>query len=146
MRNLPESALRSKRPHCALASSRVQRRRPLTDVSSSARRPRPEYARLVLTRARARASHRPPPFLVAVLWLAVLPAVASGSSAPRVVAASHVPLVAAAGDRIAVTAKVAGTGKRVVLGLVLGSPQGSATGGLALGKGVAFSRRGTRRV
>jgi hypothetical protein len=98
----------------------------------------------VITRARAR--DRLPLFLVAVLWLAVLPAAANGASAPRVVAASHVPLVAAAGDRIAVTAKVAGTGKRVVLGLVLGSPQGSATGGLALGKGVTFSRRGARRV
>ena len=75
-----------------------------------------------------------------------MPAVANGASAPRVVGASHVPLVAAAGDRIAVTAKVAGTGKRVVLGLVLGSPQGSATGGLALGKGGTFSRRGARRV
>ena len=61
-------------------------------------------------------------------------------------ATTHVPLVAAAGARISVTAKVAGTGKRVGIGLVLGSPTGSATGGLMLGKGVTFSGRGTRRV
>jgi hypothetical protein len=45
-----------------------------------------------------------------------------------------------------VTAKVAGTGKRVTIGLVLGSPQGSAAGGLALGRGITVSGRGTRRV
>jgi hypothetical protein len=80
------------------------------------------------------------------LWLAVVPTGARAAGAPRVLATAHVPLVAAAGDRVSLTAKVAGTGKRVLLGLVLGSPQGSATGGVALGKGVTFSRRGTRRV
>jgi hypothetical protein len=81
-----------------------------------------------------------------MLWLAVLPAVAHGAQAPRIVAVSHVPLVAAAGDQISLTAKVAGTGKRVAIGLVLGNQQGSATGGLALGKGITFARRGRRSV
>jgi hypothetical protein len=97
----------------------------------------------VLTRARA---GRAPLVLFVALWLAALPAVAHGAAGPRVLATSHVPLVAAAGDRLSVTAKVAGTGKRVVIGLVLGTARGSATGGLALGKGAMFSARGTRRV
>jgi hypothetical protein len=80
------------------------------------------------------------------VWLAVFPAADHAASGPRVVATTDVPLVAAAGARISLTAKIAGTGKRVGIGLVLGSPTGSATGGLALGKGVTFSARGTRRV
>jgi hypothetical protein len=98
----------------------------------------------VLTRAGVRRG--PPVVLAAVLWLAALPAVAHAAPAPRVLATSHVPLVAAAGDRISLTATVRGTGKRVAIGLVLGSPQGSAKGGLSLGKGVSFAARGSRRL
>ncbi|MDQ1697032.1 MAG: hypothetical protein QOJ03_2385, partial [Frankiaceae bacterium] len=62
---------------------------------------------------------------------------------PRVIATSRAPLVAAVGDRISLSARVTGNGKRVTIGLVLGTPQGSAKGGLSLGKGVKFSGRGT---
>jgi hypothetical protein len=64
--------------------------------------------------------------------LALAPAVAQATTPPRIVSTSHAPLVAAAGDHIAVTAKVAGAG---TIGLVLGSAKGAARGGLALGAG-----------
>lgn len=68
------------------------------------------------------------------------------AAAPRVTSATRVPLVAAQGDRISVTATVRGTGKRAVIGLVLGDSTGSAKGGVALGKGVKVSHRGTKEV
>ena len=82
----------------------------------------------------------------AALWLTVLPAAASPAAAPRVVGVSKVPLVAAAGDRISLTARVAGTGKSAAIGLVIGAPNGSPKGGLALGKGVTVKHRGTKNV
>jgi hypothetical protein len=78
--------------------------------------------------------------------VAVPAANATQFAQPRVLAVSHVPLVAAQGDRISVSAKVRGTGKRALIGLVLGNPAGSAKGGVALGKGVKVSQRGTKRV
>jgi hypothetical protein len=64
---------------------------------------------------------------------------------PRITGTSAAPLVAAAGDRIAIFAKLAGIGRRVVLGLVLGSANGSPRGGVRLGD-VTVAYRGTRRV
>jgi hypothetical protein len=85
---------------------------------------------------------------ISVLLLAGLVSAggADAAAVPKLTGVSHVPLVAVAGARIALTAKVAGTGKRVAIGLVLGTPKGSAKGGLALGKGVSFARRGRRSV
>ena len=76
--------------------------------------------------------------------VAALPPIVAAATAARVVAISHPPLVAAAGDRIAVTARLAGTGKRVSLGLVLGDSGGSAKGGTALGPAITTTRRSVR--
>lgn len=63
------------------------------------------------------------PLLTAALLLAVMVPAAQAipGAAPRITGTSHVPLVAAQGDRISLTAKVAGTGKPVLIGLVLGN-------------------------
>lgn len=84
--------------------------------------------------------------LGAAALLAVLAPAAAAAATPRVTGTSHAPLVLAAGDRIAVTAKVVETGKRVVIGLVFGSAKGSARHGLRLGPGIKVSGRGTKRV
>lgn len=64
--------------------------------------------------------------LCVVLFVAVLVPAATAAP-PRVTSTTRVPLVAAQGDRISVIAKVRGTGKRAVIGLVLGDAAGSAT-------------------
>jgi hypothetical protein len=82
--------------------------------------------------------------LGAVTALVVLTAAPAHAAAPKITGTSHAPLVAAAGDRIAVTATLSGAGRRVALGLVLGNAQGSATGGIALSATATKSAR--RRV
>ena len=82
---------------------------------------------------------------VALLFLA-LTAGAHAAAAPRVLSLSHVPLVAPAGARLSLTAKIKGNGRRLSVGLVLGDAQGSATGGVSLGRGATVSGRATRRV
>src|SRR3954447_2494163 len=76
------------------------------------------------------------------LAVAVPLAGARPSADPRVTATSKAPLVAARGDTLKLTATVVGTGR---VGLVLGTPSGSAVGGIALGKGVRVAA-GTKRV
>src|SRR5947209_4183958 len=71
---------------------------------------------------------------------------ARAAPAPRITATSGAPLVAAAGDRISVSAKLVGTGRRDVIGLVFGPSKASAVGGLVLGGGVTVKRRGIQRV
>jgi hypothetical protein len=80
------------------------------------------------------------------VFVALLGPVAHAAAAPRITATSHAPLVAAAGDRIAVTATVVGTGKRIVIGLVFGRANGAAQGGLGLGAGITWRHHGTRRL
>ena len=78
--------------------------------------------------------------------LVAVAAPAAEAAAPRVTATARPPLVAARGDSISVTATVAGTGTRAVLGLVLGSASGSARNGLRLGAGVTVSHRRSKKV
>src|SRR5256886_5657503 len=73
-------------------------------------------------------------------------AAARPAAVPRVIATAHVPLVAAQGDRLSLKATVIGTGKRATVGLVLGSPTGSAKGGISLGAGVVVRHRGRKQI
>jgi hypothetical protein len=72
--------------------------------------------------------------------------VGASAATPRITSVAAPPLVAAPGDRIAIKAKVRGTGRRVAVGLVLGNATGSAMGGVGLGAGLRVAFRGARRV
>jgi hypothetical protein len=84
--------------------------------------------------------------LGAAAIVAVSAPAAASAAGPKITGTSRAPLVAAAGGRMSVTAKVAGTGKRARLGLVLGNAGGSAKGGIGLGTGATVTHRGTKRV
>lgn len=86
------------------------------------------------------------PGIAVCLTVAAPAANATRDAAPHITSTTRAPLVAAQGDRISVIARIAGTGTRVLVGLVLGDPAGSAKGGISLGKGVKVSHRGTQRV
>jgi hypothetical protein len=99
-----------------------------------------------MTRMSRRGCRRAGVGAASLACLAVLGPAAHAAAVPRITGTSWAPLVAAAGDRIAVTAKVVGTGRRTVIGLVFGLANGAAGGGLRLGPGVTVTYRGTRRA
>ena len=78
--------------------------------------------------------------------LAAIFASEARAALPRVTATAKPPLVAAAGDKITVKATIAGTGVKVPVGLVFGTPAGSAKKGVRLGPGINVSHRGTKQL
>ncbi len=91
-------------------------------------------------------SFRRPSLALGAAFLLVLLAPAAHAAKPRVTKTAKVPLVAAQGDTLSVTATIAGTGVRTKVGLVLGNAKGSAKGGLRLGNGVTIRHRGAKKM
>ena len=91
-------------------------------------------------------SFRRPSLALGAAFLLVLLAPAAQAAKPRVTKTAKVPLVAAQGDTLSVTATIAGTGVRTKVGLVLGNAKGSAKGGLKLGNGVTIRHRGAKKL
>ena len=83
---------------------------------------------------------------VGIVVIAATFASEASAALPRVTATAKPPLVAAAGDKISVKATIAGTGAKVPVGFVFGTPSGSAKKGVSLGPGINVSHRWSKQL